>query len=74
VDRVSEFGAITEEEEGLDPDKEDGEDDGLEEVIDEGGFAFLKVAMADELHDPAEGPYGECWSQVSVWRVVDNQV
>lgn len=74
MNRVSEFGAITEEEKGLNPDKEDSEDDGLEEVIDEGRFAFLKVAMADELHDPTQSPYGECWSQVSVWEAVDNQV
>jgi hypothetical protein len=74
VNRAGEFGAVSEEEEGLDPDEKEGEDDGLEEVIDEGGFAFLEVAVAYELQDPAEGPHSQRGAHVRVREGVDEQV
>ena len=49
MDGSSQGGFITEEEECLDPDEEDGEDDRLEEVIDECRFTFFEVTVAYEL-------------------------
>lgn len=46
--------AVAELEENLEPDENGGEEDGLDEVVEQGGSAALKGAVADELGDPAD--------------------
>jgi len=46
--------AIAELEEDLEPDKHGGEEDGLDEIVEQGGRTALKGAMANELGDPRD--------------------
>ena len=48
-----EFWAVAELEEQLEPDEERGEEDGLEQVVEQGRGSALELAVADKLGQPA---------------------
>lgn len=52
LDAGLKLGAIPQLEQDLEPDEERGQEDGLNEVVQKGGRAALKRAVADELQEP----------------------
>lgn len=59
VDAGLELRAVAQEEEDLEPDEHGGEEQGLDQVVQEGRGALLKGAVADKLGDPADDVDGD---------------
>lgn len=66
VDTLLELGSVPDHEEKLEPDKQRGEEDGLEQVVEQGGRPPLELAVADELGQPAHDVDGD--GDLGDWR------
>lgn len=49
-----ELRAVSNLEEELEPDEHGGKEDGLDEIVEEGGGALLECSVADKLGDPRD--------------------
>lgn len=73
VDTLLELGAVSDHEKKLEPDEQGSEEDGLEEVVQQGGGSTLELAVADKLRDPAYDMDGK-GGLVGTLRVLDAEV